>query len=378
MNIPIITPLFGTIIGWLYESIGFHNYMLTLVLFAVLIKLLLFPFGIKQQKNTLKQAKLRPMEMAIRKKYAGRNDQATQQKLNQEIMELYQSENFNPMSGCLPLLIQMPILLGLYSVIVNPLRYISGLGKNIVDVLTNVFGAASNYDINVIKSITDMGASVRPAVLSQLETQLAAANITDMNAGQIIERVNELSHSFRVAGIDLTVNPTFAFNMYLLIPILTFVFAFFSTKIIRKFSYQPQTTQQGSMAMMDWTMPLFSVWISFSVPAAIAIYWILQNILSAAQQIVLSKMFPIPEVSEEEMREAEMKLKGKQSAKKAAQSANLPEPDENSPIYEEVPDVDFDDSDSVPAITSAPLGLTDKIKKHLRTTRKPLKARRKI
>ena len=77
MNIPVITPLFGVVIGWMYEHLCFQNYMLTLVLFALFIKLILFPFGIKQQKNTLKQAKLRPMEMAIRKKYAGRNDRAT-------------------------------------------------------------------------------------------------------------------------------------------------------------------------------------------------------------------------------------------------------------------------------------------------------------
>lgn len=100
MNIPVITPLFGVVIGWMYEHLCFQNYMLTLVLFALFIKLILFPFGIKQQKNTLKQAKLRPMEMAIRKKYAGRNDRATQEKLNNELMQLYQQENFNPASGC--------------------------------------------------------------------------------------------------------------------------------------------------------------------------------------------------------------------------------------------------------------------------------------
>ena len=378
MYIPVITPLFGTVIGWMYEHLCFENYMLTLVVFAVFIKLLLFPFGIKQQKNSLKQARLRPMEMAIRKKYAGRNDKTTQQKLNQEIMELYQQENFNPMSGCLPMLIQMPILFGLYSVIVNPLRYISGLAKPVVDILTGVFGTGSNYDINVIKSITDMGSAMRPSVLSQIETQLAAGNITDITAPQIFETINGLKSNFSVAGIDLTVNPTVAFNIYLLIPILTFVFAFFSTKIIRKFTYQPQTAAQaqGSMAMMDWTMPLFSVWISFSVPSAIAIYWILQNVLSAVQQILLYKLYPIPAVTEEELKEAELRLKGKASGKKA--ETVLAEPDADSPIYEEVPEADIPDPAEIPSVSCAPTGLTAKFKKHLRVTRKPLKARRKI
>ena len=291
-------------------------------------------------------------------------------------MELYQSENFNPMSGCLPLLIQMPVLFGLYSVIVNPLRYISGLGKQIVDILTGVFGTSSNYDINVIKSISDMGTSIKPAVLSQIETQLTANGITNITAPEIIDSINGLKHNFSVAGIDLTVNPTFAFNLYLIIPILTFVFAFFSTKIIRKFTYQPQTAQQaqGSMAMMDWTMPLFSVWISFSVPSAIAIYWILQNILSAAQQVLLHKLYPIPPVTDEEIKEAELKLKGKSTS--AKKNVPLAEPDENSPIYEEVPDLD--EQPQIPSVKSAPLGLTSKMKERVKKAQKAPKARRKI
>ncbi len=377
MEIPVITPIFGAVIGWMYEHLCFQNYMLTLVLFALFIKLLLFPFGIKQQKNTLKQAKLRPMEMAIRKKYAGRNDRATQEKLNNELMQLYQQENFNPASGCLPLLIQMPILFGLYSVIVNPLRYISELSQPVVKILTDVFGTGSSYDINVIKAITDMGEAAKPAVLSQINAQLAAQDITNITASDIFAQIADLQHHFSVAGIDLTVKPSFAFNLYLLVPILTFVFAFFSTKIIRKFSYQPAgaAQTQSSMAMMDWTMPLFSVWISFSVPSAIAIYWILQNILSAGQQILLHKMFPIPKVTDEEIKEAELKLKGKANAKK--KDMPLAEPDASSPIFEEVPE-DLPEQAEIPSVGKAPLGLTKKIKKHLHETKKPLKARRKI
>lgn len=377
MNIPVITPLFGVVIGWMYEHLCFQNYMLTLVLFALFIKLILFPFGIKQQKNTLKQAKLRPMEMAIRKKYAGRNDRATQEKLNNELMQLYQQENFNPASGCLPLLIQMPILFGLYSVIINPLRYISGLGQDIIDILTNIIGLRANYDIDGIKAIINMGDAVKPAIYSQINAELAAKGIADTSAADIFAKISDLQQNFSVFGIDLTEKPTFAFNLYILIPILTFVFAFFSTKIIRKFSYQPAGTAQtqSSMAMMDWTMPLFSVWISFSVPSAIAIYWILQNILSAAQQVLLHKLYPIPKVTDEELKEAELKLKGKSTSKK--KDLPLGEPDKSSPIFEEVPD-ELPEPAAIPSVGKAPLGLTEKIKKRLHKTKKPLKARRKI
>ena len=90
--------------GWIYaykagwqvsEGYIVQSAILAIVLLTVVLKLLLMPFSIKQQKNSIKQAKLRPKEMAIQKKYAGRNDQATRQKVQQEIQELYQKENFN-------------------------------------------------------------------------------------------------------------------------------------------------------------------------------------------------------------------------------------------------------------------------------------------
>ncbi len=368
MNIPVITPFFGIVIKFIYDIFG-KNYMLALVLFAILVKIILLPFGIKQQKNSLKQAKMRPMETAIRRKYAGRNDQKTQQAMQQEIMELYQSEGYNPASGCLPLLIQMPVLFGLYSVIVNPLKYISGMAEGVVTTLTNIF-SATNYDIDVIRAVSNMGAAVKPVV----ESQVTSADLL---------AIEELRKSFSVFGIDLSVEPTIGFNIYIIIPILTFVFAFFSTKIIRKFTYQPEQNadMQRSMSMMDWSMPLLSVWISLSVPAAIAIYWIIQNILSALQQVLLHKLMPIPVTTEEQIKEAELKLKGKSAKNKqpgGQRNKSIPEPDYDSPIYEEVPDVDFKDNSEELAVNSRPTGLTPAIKKHLKETGKPLKARRRI
>ena len=368
MNIPIITPFFGIVIKFIYDIFG-KNYMVSLVLFAILVKLILLPFGIKQQKNSLKQARLRPMETAIRRKYAGRNDRATQQKMQEEIMALYQQEGYNPASGCLPLLIQMPVLFGLYSVIVNPLKYISGMADEVVTKLTTIFGA-TNYDIDVIRAVSNMGSAIDPVVKSSV----TAADLAI---------IDDVRNSFNIFGIDLSVEPTVGFNIYIIIPILTFVFAFFSTKIIRKYTYQPQQTgeMQNSMAMMDWTMPLLSVWISFSVPAAIAIYWIIQNILSAVQQVVLHKMFPIPAVTDEQIKEAELQLKGRAAKDKQSSQSNknIPEPDYNSPIYEEVPEVEFKDNDQSDfAVNKRPTGLTPAIKKHLKETKKPLKARRRI
>ena len=111
-------------LDWLYELLGtmlywFSNlfagkYVFGLLLYALIFKLLFLPFAIKQQKNQIKMAMLAPKIELIKAKYKGRTDQPTMQKQQQEIMELQQKEGYNPMAGCLPLLLQMPIIIFLY------------------------------------------------------------------------------------------------------------------------------------------------------------------------------------------------------------------------------------------------------------------------
>ena len=113
--IDAINRFFGSILA-AFDSFTGH-YLLALFLFALMIKIILCPFGIKQQKNSVKQARLKPKEMAIRSKYKGRTDQPTMQKMQNEIMDLYQKEGYNPMGGCLPIVLQIPVFLALYWVL---------------------------------------------------------------------------------------------------------------------------------------------------------------------------------------------------------------------------------------------------------------------
>ena len=128
---------FGFVIKWLYSLSG--NYLIAILIFSVILKLIMFPFGIKQQKNSQKQASLRPKENVIRKKYAGRTDRQTQMKMNTEIQELYQKENFSPLGGCMPMLIQMLVLLAVYAVVRTPLTYTANLpGSSEMDTVNSV------------------------------------------------------------------------------------------------------------------------------------------------------------------------------------------------------------------------------------------------
>ncbi|MBR2353971.1 MAG: membrane protein insertase YidC, partial [Clostridia bacterium] len=153
----IINVPMGYVIRFCNWIMG-NQYILALFIFAIIIEIILLPFGIKQQKNSIKQARLRPKEMAIRKKYAGRDDAPTKQKMQQEIQELYQKEGFNPMGGCLPMLIQLPIIFALYYIVLDPMTYVCGFSNETIQAIMNVvkshpdfagqtFDAARNIDL---------------------------------------------------------------------------------------------------------------------------------------------------------------------------------------------------------------------------------------
>lgn len=116
--ISAIAKPMGLLLSFIYGFIG--NYGVTIILFTVLIKLILYPLTIHQLKQTKKMSELQPKIQELQKKY--KNDK---EKLNIKIMELYKEENVNPAGGCLPLLIQMPIILGLFSLLRNPTQYMN-------------------------------------------------------------------------------------------------------------------------------------------------------------------------------------------------------------------------------------------------------------
>lgn len=313
---PILKGI-GAFLGWLDSWAG--NYLLVLLIFSVLVELLFLPFGIKQQKNSIRQAKLRPKEMAIRKKYAGRNDRATQQKIAMEIQELYKQENYNQFGGCLPMLLQLPIIMMIYSVVIDPLKYVVQLSDKTITAISNYFGT-SGSTINLISKIKELGTPVggqfsaeRCEALLQTAHKAGGAPLDAEALAELTPKLGNLP-DFNVFGINLGEIPTLAWNLLLIVPVLTFVVYFFSMKLTRKLSYQPTTTDQQagcSNNVMDFMMPMFSLFISFSVPAAVGVYWIFKSILGTLKQFILFKLMPLPKFTEEDYKAAEKELKGK-------------------------------------------------------------------
>jgi len=285
-----------------------NNYLVSICLFTLVMEILCLPFAVKQQKNQIKQASLAPQVNAIRKKYAGRNDQATQQKMQQETMDLYQKHNFNPASGCGTLLLQFPIIICLYNVVTQPLRYICRVPSVQITALQNHLTEAGaelnlrNLQLDIINRIRD-----NVADYYTIAPSLEGAVIPDFSVGPFdLSQVPEISFS--------------PFNWLMLIPILTFVAQIASMKIMRKFTYQDPSTKDAqnamSMKIMDWSMPLMFVWITFQMAAAIGVYWIFRNVISTVEKIIIAKIMPTPKFTEEDFKEAERQANMSEKQKK--------------------------------------------------------------
>ena len=317
----IINRPMGYVMRFLNNIAG-NQYIIALFLFAIVIEIILVPMGIKQQKNSIKQAKLRPKEMAIRKKYAGRDDQVTRQKVQTEIQELYQKEGYSPFSGCGPMLIQLPVLMALYYIVLNPMKYICRLST---DAINNVITVVKGFNLNPDATYDTT------RTINLMDDVRKIINTHGMEPFKNIEGFSDKISSaadlpeLSVFGLNLAGTPSFTnFNWLMLIPVLTFAAYFFSMKMTRKFQPNPmQDAQAGcSNKMMDLMMPLMSVWICFMVPAAIGVYWIFKSLIGVLKQFILNKAMPLPKFTDEDYKAAEKEYaqKPEKSAKKTTSS----------------------------------------------------------
>ena len=325
----------GSILRWLTNNLCFGSYLAGICVFAVIIEILMLPFAIKQQKNSIRQAKLRPKEMAIKNKYKGRNDQPTMQKMQQEIQELYQRENFSPYSGCLPLLIQLPIIMALYSIIIDPLHYVMGQTAGMSQALTT-FATASRAAGGLGCVFGNTNGSI--LLLSELKSAGVAAfeSVSSFrffeNSEEIFTALSGISGkipSFSIGGINFGLAPSFSGNLLLLlVPVLTFVTYFLTSKLNRKFMAQPVANEgvdakqvACSNTMMDVTMPMMSTFFTFMVPALVGVYWMFRSLVGLGKQFIISRIMPLPTFTEEDYKQAAKEMAGKRTVVKKSERA---------------------------------------------------------
>ena len=272
-------------LGWLlkftYDLSG--NYLVALLLFSLIIKVGLLPLGIRQQKSMVRRTELVPKEQAIRNKYNGKTDFDSLAAINKEISNMYKEEKYSPLAGCIPMFIQLPVFFALYQIITKPLTYICDMDEAILSQLS--------------LKVTDLlGESVK---LSQINI---IACVKETPGAFVSVLGNMALPDFTVLGgwLDLSQTPSvFNISWLLIIPALTLVTSYLSSYITNKTTMQSaQGAEQlgESMRYMQYMMPLMSLWISFSVPAIIGVYWIFQNVFGVAQQLILTGLYPMPKV----------------------------------------------------------------------------------
>ncbi len=296
-----IASIFKYPMQWFYQLTG-DNYLLALILFALFVKILVLPFSIRQQKTQIKGAKLRPKIAIIEKKYQGQRDPTILQQKQQEIMELQQKEGYSPLSGCLPLLVQLPVFLGLYQVVRKPLTYLLNLSNETVQKLCDFAGAQQG----------DIANPITYSVEDQIPLMDKLLNTPGFNPTEYgMEALPNLTFGpFNLGAIPNIAN----FDWLLLIPVLSFAFAYLSMKITRKFN-SPVMTAQGSPEtemsnkIMDLMMPLMSVFIAFTLPAAFGVYWLFGYVFGIIQTVIMAKAMPLPTFTEEELRQYEKEMK---------------------------------------------------------------------
>ncbi len=346
----------GKIIAWpfaflmrIFNQIT-GSYAVALLLFALVVKVVMLPLSIKQQKTQIRTAKLRPKLAAIEKKYAGRTDRKTLEKKQQEIMELQQREGVSPLGGCLPLLIQLPIIIILYGVVQNPLTHICQFSEEVIKELTKIAAVTKGGEIEVLHAIQANGAKFAGV------------------AGFDLSKISALN--FHLFGLDLTDTPTFSpISWLVVIPILNFVLSFLSMKISRKLMGNNMMAQAAapeartSNIIMDLMMPLMSLWFSLMLPAALGVYWIYQTVLGVIQQFILSKVMPLPTYTEEEIRAIQKAEKAKQEAARAAMHSGAVNPrslhhiDDDDEEDVDIPEIvsKFDQEDNDSPVKKAPI-----------------------
>lgn len=308
----ILGPI-ATVLGYVMDilfrftsSFGVFNVGLCIILFTIVMKTLMIPLTIKQQKTTKLMSVMNPEIQAIQKKYKGKSDQESMQRQNVEIQAVYEKYGTSMTGGCLPLLIQMPILLALYRVIYNIPAYVPSVRVYFDNVVTLLMGQADyaqklqeitniatacggkldKFDFTNANRLVDMLYKFSTSQWGELQALFPAiSDVIGQNAA-VVERMNTF------LGLNMAEAPGWVPSFAWIIPILAAVSQWFSTKLMS--GNQPSTSADAenpmaqSMKTMTTTMPLFSAFICITMPAGLGIYWIATSVVTIIQQLIVN------------------------------------------------------------------------------------------
>lgn len=277
-----ISNLFGYILNYIYQFV--QNYGVSIILFSILLKLILLPLSIKQQKTMKKTAKIQVKVKELQEKY--KNDQM---KMNQEMMDLYKKENMSPFSGCLTSIIQIILLFAMFGLVRNPLTYMKKIDTATIE----------NYKNEIKQEVGENSISTNYPEISIVKY---------VNENK--EKSDEAYINMNFLGLDLSSVPQENykdFKVYI-IPVLYVLTSMLSMKIstsatnkkdknIEKEESKEVKKEKEELDMaeqmtknLSWFMPIMAVSISIIAPLGLALYWLVNNILMIFERLILNKI----------------------------------------------------------------------------------------
>lgn len=284
---------FGYLLEWLYRLTS--NYGVALILFSVVLKLILLPVGIKSKKSTMKMSRLAPRMKELEAKYQG-----DQTKYQAAVQQMYKDEGVSMTGGCLWSLVPMLILIPLYTVIRQPLTYLMHIPAEtsaevvafIKEAAQGLFGSNAYYDqLIAARHLGDFAGALKEAIPALQGMELASMNFDffGLDLGSVPSFSIWKWSSYNWASIGLFILPWLSAGVSLL-----------SMWIAQKLNNSVATDDKGvedkeaakkaasTGKTMMFMMPIMSLWIGFTVPAALSIYWLVQGLLGMVQDSLLT------------------------------------------------------------------------------------------
>lgn len=280
--------IFGYVLNFINNFVG--NYGLAIILFTVLIKIIMLPLSIKQQRTMKKNTKLQEQIKVLQFKY--KNDP---EKLNREMMDLYKKENMSPFSGCLSSIVQFILLISIFYMVRCPLTYMERIDKTQIE--------------NYVQQLKEEGMFVNQAY-SEIDI-IREIDYLKLKFPED-ENLNKINLNMNFCGLDLSKIPQQNLGDWTvyIIPILYIISTFISMKITTSMQKKDkkkdeviditenkeeeknemEDAMEQSNKMMSWMMPIMSVSISLVAPLGLALYWLVNNILMIGERLVLDKV----------------------------------------------------------------------------------------
>ncbi len=272
----IINTILGTPLGYvMYACYKLTmSYGLSIVLFTLISKIILLPVSILVQKNSIKMVKLQPELNAIKERYSGNRD-----RIAEEQIKIYDREHYSPALGCLPLLLQIPLILGLISVIYNPIQHLMHIDGATIEALVDCARA--------VLGRADLGSSPQLEVIRLINDPAAAASFSGFPS-EVIAQIQSFELNF--LGLNLSEMPLLA-SITVLVPVFAGVSAWLLCFAQDRANVLQREQSRRSQIFMTLFMIAFSTYFAFIVPSGVGVYWICGNLFAILQLLLLNLMY---------------------------------------------------------------------------------------